>query len=328
MGKMSLIVVVGFNLIFMFMGFNLSGVASHSYSNYANYYNIEQAQFVAESAANIAIGSLYQNYGYRSTTNGTFTYTLTGLQGATYSIQAIRTNPSGADIVTFYIMSQYSNMRDSNIVTCNIPQYSSFAMYSVSDVNAGTNINWITGDTCNGKLHVDNTLYISGTPRLNAPVTVGNTISGLANGDSAKVFPLGYTKGEVLGWVNDFNMVKNVTGYDSVDFAVASKTQKRDIYIQLYSDGTIDIDTGAFYGTTGATGGDQTKNGLGWYHEKTLTGRSKVAITSLGNGSVSPGLGIGVIGIMDTSAVGNIHLRGTLFREVNDRKSRAWKYVY
>ena len=303
---MTLIIVIGFNIIFMLMGFNLSGIASHSYSNYTNYYNVEQAQFLAESAANVAIGSLYQNsmwlYGDSTIHNHS-------LEGGTYSIQAKRSYPGGASYVTFNIVSSYSSMYDTTTVVCNIPSYSSFAMYTCNENGSP----WTAGDTCNGKFHSDTTLIIGGSSGqsavFNGSVSVGNGIdsTGAVSAGAHPQFKQGAPiNGVKLGWLNNFNAVTTTTGYDSSDFGGASKAKNRDIYIQLYNDGTVDVDTGAPY-----WGNAKTKNGAGWYHATKL--RNRVPITQLGNnGNIAAGAGIGVMGIMDTGATGNIHVRGTL----------------
>ncbi len=296
MGRMSLIVVVGFNIIFAFMGFNLSGVASHSYSNYTNYYSVEQAQFMAESGANVAIGTLYQNSGWLFNDSSTHKCTL-NLSGATatYSIKAKRSYTNGT-YVTFYIASTYNGLSDSSTVVCNIPSYSSYAMYTVSD----NGILWTTGEKCNGKLHADSILSISGTPYFSDYVTVGNSVSGLVKSDSPAVFKKGYQTGIKLGWVNNFDAVKYSAGYDSIangpvkTYKVGSNTVKyqADVYIQLNSDGSIDIDTGG-----------HRADGLGWATAATDPHKQHLVISSMTNP---------VIGVMCDTAQSHIHVRGTM----------------
>ena len=307
---MSLIVVVGFNIIFGLMGFNLSGVASHSYSNYTKYYSVEQAQFLAESGLNVAIGSLYQNsgwlYGDSTIHNHTLYYDSAHTQTlGTYSIQAKRTYPSGATYVTFNIVSSYSSMTDSSTIVCNIPSFSSFAMYTCNDGSSP----WTGGDTCWGKLHSDSVLNlgelaIGSTPQaavFNGSVSVGVSIdsSGVTNynnSNSPKVHPQfkqgAPIMGVKLGWLNNFSAVTTTPGYDSSDFA----TTKADVFVQLNSDGTIEVDTGAYKKYSDTTLADTS-----WYHTQLV---KKATISTFSN--------IGVVGIMNPNSNRNLHVRGTL----------------
>ena len=302
MGKMSLIIVIGFNIIFMLMGFNLSGIASHSYSNYTNYYNVEQAQFLAESAANVSIGSLYQNSGWLFNDS---TVHLHNLEGGTYSIQAKRSYPSGAAYVTFNIVSAYNGMTDTTTVVCNIPSFSSFAMYTCNDGSSP----WTGGDTCWGKLHADSVLNIGtlngSSAVFNGSVSVGVKIdsSGLSGGTHPQFKQGAPTMGVKLGWVNDFNSVRSASSYqnyDSSDFITPKYTKngkpyQADIFVQMNSDGTVEIDTGA-YNKSATLLIDSS-----WYKAKKI---NKATISTLSS--------IGVIGIMDPSSNANIHVRGTL----------------
>ena len=301
MGKMSLIIVVGFNIFFMLMGLNLSSIASHSYNNYTNYYAVEQAQFLAESAANVSIGSLYQNQSWLYGDSAVHNHTM---EGGTYSIQAKRSYPNGGAYVTFNIVSTFNGMVDSSTVVCNIPAFSTYAMYTCND---GGNP-WSTNDTCFGKLHVDNDLTISGNPYFGGAVTVGGSLQGSGTPTYKAGNP---TLGVKLGWVDNFDAVKNIAGYDSIDVGKKTtwkdskgKTQiyQSDVYVQLMADGTIQIDTGKHISN------DSSSLRTTW---AAISAKSTHMQSFTVNSMTTK-----VLGIMGDTSQANLHIRGTLSGQV------------
>jgi hypothetical protein len=303
MGKVSLLMVMMFNIVFMYMGFNLSGIASHAYKNYTNYYTSEQAQFLVESASNIALGSINQNLRWCSTDSTVHTYTITDKAAptnvlGTYSIKAATTWPSGVRTVTFTITAVCGSLTENSVVAIRTPQFSEYAMYTVYE---SSNIFWVSGEVCDGPLHTEGNLQCSGSPTFKGYVTAKGTIT-----KSSATFEQGYKQGVSIPFVTDYSAVKAVAGYDSMDTPKSSYTYKdkgvtktatwqADLFVQFNADGTIEVDTGQYVG-----------NGMGYYTAKTGGTKYKkyTSITQLASS--------GVFGILDTNSVANVHIRGTV----------------
>jgi hypothetical protein len=191
-------------------------------------------------------------------------------------------------------------MVDSTTIVCNIPSYSSFAMYTCNDGSSP----WTGGDTCWGKLHADSILIVdklSGQSAVfNGAVSVGNSIQ-VNNGATPQYKQGAPTLGVKLGWVDNFNAVKNNAGYDSSDFVtkppykLGGRTVQADVFVQLNSDGTVEIDTGLYLKSA------TSLIDSSWYRTKLV---KKTTVSNLSS--------IGVIGIMDQNSNANIHVRGTL----------------
>jgi hypothetical protein len=301
MGKISVLMVMMFNIVFMYMGFNLSGIATHAYNNYTNYYCTEQAQFIAESASNIALGSINKNLLWLSSdSTKVYTYTIKDPSDSarvigTYSIQAATSWPKYIRTVTFRITTTCGLLTEKSIIVLQTPQFSQFALFSVND----NGLQWATGEVCDGPLHTEGNLVCSGSPDFKGYVTVGGSIT-----KSSATFEQGYKTGISIPFVNDYSAVKAVAGYNQLDApritytsSGKTKTWQADLFVQFNSDGSIEVDTGQYVG-----------NGLGYYYSKQGTGSSPYKTYS----SVSALTSSGVFGILDTNSVANIHIRGTL----------------
>ena len=231
MGRTSLMMVMGFNLIFMFMGFNLSKITTKAYDNYLNYYEMEQARYIASSAANIAVGSICKDTGW-TPSNTSF-----DMNGGTFSFQKKRSIVGIQQQVKVICLGEFKGYRDSTVITLTLGRFSEFAFYSQIE----NNLYWITGDTCWGPLHSQQRLNVSGSPVFMSKVTTKNGINK-GNNDNP-VFNGGYTTGVNISLPADFTPLK-------IDATSAGKVwSNSDIYIEFRGDGKIVVRNGSWTAT-------------------------------------------------------------------------------
>lgn len=144
MGRTSILMVMGFNVIFALMGFSLSRVTEEAVKNYSLYYTNAAVHNMAASAANIAANQIFFTPNWREG------YSNVPFAGGTYSVQVkdlpnrriqitARATTQGPDETT----GEYENKTATIIIVMQPSSFSKFAYYSV--VEGG--IYWITGDT-------------------------------------------------------------------------------------------------------------------------------------------------------------------------------------
>jgi hypothetical protein len=308
MGKTSIFMVVGFNMVFMFMGLNLSGISSHAYHNYINYENIEQAQFATESVSNMALAQLFassQANSFYSMSPNPQTITF---NGATATLSQFR------DLTllqnTFTIVSTYNGYSDTIRIKSRQQSFSQFAMYNVNDGG----IVWGNGEVCNGPIHTQGTLTLQTAngkadgSNGNGPLFSGraSTLKGYTlNGANPKSLYNGFTGGYQnnlsIGLPSAAMLTNNLNS--SLPLAVnLPTTANKDVYIEFKSNGTMVIKQGAV-----STQSSGTWTGSGY----TLWGAGN---SGLGNGMYSTSLSSsfnGVVALTGTSNA-NVHIKGKL----------------
>ncbi len=181
MGRTSLLMVIIFNVIFMLMGFNLSQHVSDAYNKYIAYYNIEQAQYVSQSATNIGLNGMYITNLQKAgavwiPSSGSITFPATFANGGgQFSLTLDSTAVfKTSDTMRLTVASSYGSINGYTISSKTIVDFarSSFTQYAMYTVTEN-GIYWITGDTCKGALHCQDTLCVSGNPYFKGAVTVG-----------------------------------------------------------------------------------------------------------------------------------------------------------
>ena len=322
MGRTSLILVVGFNIIFITMGLNISSISSHAYNSYINDINHEQAHFAAESVVNIALADLYA----ASTANTFYTMPGTNIAANTYQ-NTISFNGATATITqfrdlsllrnTFTVISNYQGYIDTVIVLSRQQNFAQFAMYTVNDGS----IVWGAGEFCNGPLHTEGTLLLqtdngqaSGAnghgPQFTGRVTAkgGYKLNNTANPASLyNGFTGGYQNGVGIGLPSSAMLTANLT--TSLPNAInLAPTAGQDIYIDFLQNGTMLITQSA--ASTKNTDKQWVNNAN--YTPYTTAGNANLPGNSKGIYSTQTSTNFnGVIALTGASNA-NIHVRGKL----------------
>lgn len=233
MGRSSIIMVMGFNVIFALMGFSLSRVSSDALKNYAVYYTTSQVHNIAASAANIACNQIFFTPNWRDG------YSNVHLGGGTYSVQ-VRDLPNMRIQVTARATMQGPNANtgiyeDKTSTIVIVMQPSSFSKFGYYSAVEGS-IWWITGDTVWGPFHTEDKLHINGNPVFMGKTTAKKGMTQKSG--SHPEFHGGYQSGVSIGLPSDMNPMVAAAG--SGGHYVSGK----DVSLTLNADGTITYQEG------------------------------------------------------------------------------------
>jgi len=169
MGRSSIFLVMGFTLVFLMTGRNLSNVSTEAFKTAINYYENTSIHNIAEAGANFACNQVFLvgnwNTGYSNIpfAGGTFSVTVTPVSG-TKNIQIVSTATLDGSTYSIKILLQPSS-------------FAKFGFWGGSGAAAAA---WETGDTVTGPMHVEGTLKTFGEPVFQGKVTTktGLTKSG------------------------------------------------------------------------------------------------------------------------------------------------------
>jgi hypothetical protein len=231
MGRSSLIMVAGFSMVLMLMGYRLSNVSTAAYENYLDYYNRTTSHNLAAGFANMGSQVIYR------TPNNRPVWTNRSLGGGTVSLW---TDTLAQGRVQLTSTSDYNGYQDTVIIVWGQSKFSKFAYYSVYEkMGSGTRIYWATKDTIYGPFHTQDQISVDGNPVFWGKAT---TKKGLyKNPSSSKPkFLGGYQSGIDIQMPSDFDPLKNaalsggkyISGKDSVA-------------ITFNSNGTVTVKEGA-----------------------------------------------------------------------------------
>jgi hypothetical protein len=194
MGRSNLLLVMGFNVLFASIGFNLSKVSTRGYENYLEYYNASVCRHIASSAANMASSELTFNPNWR------VGYETTNFANGTYKVEVLSID---SQRVKLEVTANFNGIEKEAIVLLGLTKFSKFAYYSVIE---GT-IYWITGDTVWGPFHTQAKLSVAGKPTFYGKVSAKNGI--YKNPSTSKPdFYAGFQSGVNINLPNDFSALK------------------------------------------------------------------------------------------------------------------------
>lgn len=163
MGKASLIMVLGFSLVFGIVAPNLNRTSSRSTENFLHYVKITQAHDIATSAANIASNQIFLDPTWRTG------YSNIPFSGGKFSVTA---QNYGVNQIKIVATGTYESFQQDVTVILQPSSFAKFAYYS--KIEGG--INWISGDTIWGPFHTQAKMNI---PWPNSPVFYGKLTTRL-----------------------------------------------------------------------------------------------------------------------------------------------------
>lgn len=237
-GRGTLLVVLGFSLIFGVASRYWNRTSTEAAENFDNYYDATAAHNIAVSAANIAADSLFWD---PSDTNLDMSGSFSGGNYEFSSQWDVVDQDSDILITAVGIYpGMYGNTFDTVQVLLSPTPFNRYAFFS----NDENNTYWITGDTLTGPLHTNGTLYVSGVPVIKGSVSsVGGTDPASlpdANGDTLKC--TSYESGVNIPIPSDLSTTENAA---SKVFANTDTYQRDtyDVYLTFNSDGTVTYHT-------------------------------------------------------------------------------------
>ncbi len=222
MGRSSIFLVMGFTLVFLMTGRNLSNVSTEAFKTAINYYENTSIHNIAEAGANFAcnqiflVGNWRTGYSNIPFAGGTFSVTVTPVSG-TKNIQVVST--------AIYDGSNYSIKI--------LLQPSSFAKFAFWGGSGAAAAAWETGDTVTGPMHVEGTLKTYGQPVFQGKVT---TKTGLIkSGSPAKPYFNG-------GYETGVSIPLPTTAFSTLDSIASNGGYKQvgtDLYLTFLPNGRL-----------------------------------------------------------------------------------------
>lgn len=153
-GKASLILVMGFSLIFLIFGRNYNKVSNESVENFASYYKETMAHNLASSGANLAANAVFND------NNWTAGYSNLDMDGGEINVNVQILN-AAQNIRKITSIASYEGDEDTVEVTLSPSRFSQFAYYSQ---NEGGNIWWTGKDTVFGPFHTQDDMRADNHP--------------------------------------------------------------------------------------------------------------------------------------------------------------------
>lgn len=238
MGRTSLLMVLGYSVALILMGFSLSQVSTRAYENSLEYHNRAVSHSLAASLANMGCNVIYRvpnsfprwsNISLGGGTVSLYTKTVPGIAApgapTPTNVQLMATsvypagNPPPADAY-----------RDTVIIEWGVSSFGRFAYYSGTE---GA-INWATADTVYGPFHTQDKMTVNGSPVFWGKVT--NKLGLIKNPTSSTPqFNGGYQTGINIPMPSDFNPLKNAA------LANGKYLHGKDLTLTFNSDSTMTI---------------------------------------------------------------------------------------
>ncbi|QQS35220.1 MAG: hypothetical protein IPM56_13300 [Ignavibacteriales bacterium] len=153
-GKASLIVILGFSMLFMVIGGKFTGVSGRMTDNYVDYYNETIAHSIAVSGANLAANQIFIDPTW---TDG---YASLAYQNGTIDVK-VNIIDAYKNIRQIVAVGNYNGEKSTVRVTLSPSKFSKFAYYSISE---GGTIWWMARDTVWGPFHTQDYLRASKHP--------------------------------------------------------------------------------------------------------------------------------------------------------------------
>ncbi|MGD8779186.1 MAG: hypothetical protein PVH88_09535 [Ignavibacteria bacterium] len=252
-GKASILLVLGFSLIFLIVGNNFSGITTRAVDNFADYYDSTMAYNIAVSGTNILANKFFidSNLPDKSDTmsfqGGLITYTFS--TSGTYS-----------NVKEIEVIGTFGDISKTIKVYLQPSKFSKFAYFSVIEGN----IWWKSQDTVWGPMHVQEDLQVSGSPVFMGKTSSKNGIT-YDNGpgiDDPKFYG-GYTSGVDMDLAIDgieYLDSAAVAGGKQID-VISDSTATDTVYITFQSD-SVNVKYGANEPDSTYLSSDYAPNGV------------------------------------------------------------------
>jgi hypothetical protein len=233
-GKASLLVVLGFTLIFMVMGYFWGRVATRSVDNQTSYYKNTIAHNLAVSGANLGLNELFQDPNWN-----------TGYSDLPYELGLMNVTVNVQDSIRKMLTSVGSFMGVDREVRVKLMK-STFAKYAwfIASVSTGSkNRPFITGDTLWGGFHSNQFLMIEGDPQFFGKVSTEKGIN-MSEG-SNPFFAEGVSTGVTVAWDNNYNFIDQYNAaQEGLSQGGTNYFASENVWLTFNSDGTVDYRTG------------------------------------------------------------------------------------
>ena len=227
-GKALLILVLGFTMIYLVVGYFWGDLAKRTTENHVSYYKTTIAHNVAVSGANIGLQNVIADSTWTSDISnrpfdkGYMSVTLTALGPPQRTLTSIGTFMGENQTVKVKLMRDQTSL-------------AKYAWFIPSVSTGSVNRPWITGDTVWGGFHSNQFLVVKGDPVFFGKVTTLKGIDDQAKKpyESDPKFLGGYEEGISVDWTSSMQYP------DYAALAGAGSSFNKDLWLTFNADGTV-----------------------------------------------------------------------------------------
>ena len=181
-GKATLLLIVGFSLIFLVVSRNFGDTATRAIDNYVDYYKKAVSHNIAVSGANIAANNIFLDPTWNASGYSNIDY-----QDGTISIDVQQIDPY-KNIVEITADGSYEGYNSTVKIKLAPSKFSKFAYYSVSE---GGTIWWTGNDTVWGPFHTQDYMRAYRHPVFYGKATTKRNLVYYTNQSTDKPYFLG-----------------------------------------------------------------------------------------------------------------------------------------
>ena len=182
MGKSAILMVMGYSVLMLASGMNMSNVSVQAYDNSLGYYESATVRNIAVAGANMAANYLFL---YPPGQNGNGWWPGYGMDinfsGGIFRVtvdSVTSVDPlTGDRRLTIRSAARY---RDSTYEISIIMRPSNFAKFAVYAGPSAANAYWETGDSAFGPVHTQGLLKVTGKPYFGGKVTTKNGVDSMS----------------------------------------------------------------------------------------------------------------------------------------------------
>ena len=241
MGRNAIYLAMGFTMLCLMSGLNLSRVSVDAFRNAISYQETTNIHNIAQAGTNFAANQLFTTPNWRTGFQnvpfggGTFTVTVNMVITNTVVNGVTVHDSSRIQVVTG---ASYQGLTDSIKILLQPSLFSKFAYFSNNEPNT---INWVTGDTVWGPYHSNTSLYVSGNPVFEGKATALNGLVKANPKTDAPVFVGQFQSGVSITMPSDLNIVKGKAQQTGGGFYLSTTS---DFYLTFNANGTVTYRTG------------------------------------------------------------------------------------
>lgn len=235
-GKAAILLVLGFSIIFLVIGYNFGNLSNRAVDNSSDYFEESMAHQIAISGANMALNEIFNdslwNSGYSNVDLNQGKLNLTVTDSVLTKIITSKGTFNGVDKTVVIVLQPSS--------------YAKFAWY----VGNMSSKQFVTGDTVWGPFHTQSAINIGGDPVFMGKVT---TLKGLspgetqmkANGYDPKFYG-GYEAGVDIPLPVNYQFTEErQAAIDGLSLGGSSSHENTDLWLTFNADGTVTHRTGS-----------------------------------------------------------------------------------
>ena len=246
MGRNAIYLAMGFTMLCLMSGLNLSRVSVDAFRNAISYQETTNIHNIAQAGTNFAANQLFTTPNWRTGFQnvpfggGTFTVTVNMVITNTVVNGVTVHDSSRIQVVTG---ASYQGLTDSIKILLQPSLFSKFAYFSN---NEPSSISWVTGDTVWGPYHSNTKLYVSGNPVFEGKTTA---FGGLVKNTtpSNPVFNGTFQSGVSITMPSDLGILKGKAQQTGGGFYLSTTS---DFYLTFNANGTVTYRTGSGAWTT------------------------------------------------------------------------------